>query len=96
MYPAFGRSGSQLTIKAWDAVSRAARPVIRELLVTGPRSRTELARRPGLSTGSPTRLTKPLVRSGLLVERGVLYDSINGRPSLPLDIVARNFHFFRV
>jgi hypothetical protein len=64
--------------------------------VTGPRSRTELARFLGLTTGSLTRLTKPLVQSGLLVERGTLYDPINGRPTLPLDIVAQDFHFFGV
>jgi predicted NBD/HSP70 family sugar kinase len=89
-------SGSRPTIGAWDAVSRAARPIIRELLVTGPRSRTELARILGLTTGSLTRLTKPLVQSGLLVERGTLYDPVNGRPTLPLDIVAKDFHFFGV
>ncbi|MGP3967785.1 ROK family protein [Streptomyces sp. 6N223] len=94
MHLASEQSGSRPTIEAWDSVSRAARPVIRELLVTGPRSRTELARLLGLTTGSLTRLTKPLVQSGLVVERETLYDPINGRPTLPLDIVAKDFHFF--
>jgi predicted NBD/HSP70 family sugar kinase len=96
VHAASEQSGSQPTIEAWDAVSQAARPIIRELLVTGPRSRTELARLLGLTTGSLTRLTKPLVQAGLLVERGTLYDPINGRPTLPLDIVAQDFHFFGV
>jgi predicted NBD/HSP70 family sugar kinase len=88
------QSGGQPTIEAWDSVSQAARPIIRELLVTGPRSRTELARLLGLTTSSLTRLTKPLVQSGLVVERETLYDPINGRPTLPLDIVTNDFHFF--
>ncbi len=94
VHEASEQSGRQPTIGAWDAVSQPARPIIRELLVTGPRSRTELARLLGLSTGSLTRLTKPLVQSGLLVERGILHDPVNGRPTLPLDIAAKDFHFF--
>ncbi|MGP4110569.1 ROK family protein [Streptomyces sp. 4N509B] len=96
MHVASEQGGGRPTIEAWNAVSRAARPVIRELLVTGPRSRTELARLLGLSTGSLTRLTKPLVRSGLLVERETRHDPINGRPTFPLDIVTNDFHFLGV
>ncbi|RKN43775.1 ROK family transcriptional regulator [Streptomyces hoynatensis] len=88
--------GDRPSIEAWEAVSPSARPIIRELLVTGPRTRTELARRLGLSTGSLTRLTKPLVRCGLLVERGIVHDETHGHPTRPLDLVAGDYHFLGV
>ncbi|KMS85386.1 MarR family transcriptional regulator [Streptomyces regensis] len=72
-----------------------------EVLVHGPLSRTELARRLRLSQGSLTRLTKPLIESGLLVEAaetGGAGGSRQGRPSQPLDIVAesRSFLGFKI
>ena len=73
-----------------------------EVLVHGPLSRTELARRLDLSAGSLTRLTKPLIESGLLVEvarAGTGPAEVRqGRPSQPLDIVAesRSFVGFKI
>ncbi|POX61781.1 MarR family transcriptional regulator [Streptomyces sp. Ru62] len=72
-----------------------------EVLVHGPLSRTELARRLRLSQGSLTRLTKPLIESGLLVEAaetGGAGEGRQGRPSQPLDIVAesRSFLGFKI
>ncbi|MDT0347459.1 ROK family transcriptional regulator [Streptomyces litchfieldiae] len=96
MHAASEPSGSHPTIETWRAVSRPARPLIREVLVNGPCTRTELARRLGLSNGSLTRLTKPLVQSGLLVERGIVHDPLNGHPMRPLDIVAKDYHFLGV
>ncbi|WP_129843472.1 ROK family transcriptional regulator [Streptomyces sp. RFCAC02] len=96
MHAVSSPGGDRPTIGVWEAVSRPARPVIREVLVNGPLTRTTLARTLGLSTGSLTRLTKPLVGSGLLVERGIVHDPVNGRPTRPLDIVARDHHFLGV
>ncbi|UED86448.1 ROK family transcriptional regulator [Streptomyces profundus] len=90
--PAGGRSGGD----AWASVPRAARPILRELVIHGPQSRTALAKRLVLSTGSLTRLTKPLVESGLVVEREVEHDPTHGRPTRPLEIVADTHHFLGV
>jgi predicted NBD/HSP70 family sugar kinase len=67
-----------------------------EVLVHGPLSRSEIARRLGLSPGSLTRLTKPLIASGLLVEvpeAGGRNGVRQGRPSQPLDVVADSRYF---
>ena len=65
-----------------------------EILLDGPLSRAELSRRVGLSPGSLTRLTKPMVESGLLVEvEGGPTDARVGRPSQPLDLDANAHHF---
>ncbi|MFQ3559183.1 ROK family transcriptional regulator [Streptomyces gramineus] len=77
----------------WLPLSSAERSVAIEVLVNGPLSRTELARRLNLSQGSLTRLTKPLIESGLLVEAswtGAPAETRQGRPSQPLDVVAES------
>ncbi|MET3807214.1 putative NBD/HSP70 family sugar kinase [Nakamurella sp. UYEF19] len=71
----------------------AARAVAREILIHGPRSRTELALRLEMSQGSLTRLTKSLIDRGLLVEGPANRGVMQGRPSMPLDIVA-DAHLF--
>ncbi|MFI5683259.1 ROK family protein [Streptomyces sp. NPDC051636] len=80
----------------WHPLSPAERSVAIEVLVHGPLSRTELARRLHLSAGSLTRLTKPLIESGLLVEvpdgSGAV-QTRQGRPSQPLDVVAESRAF---
>ncbi|MEW2286043.1 ROK family transcriptional regulator [Streptomyces sp. NPDC047841] len=86
---------------SWLPLSPAERSVAIEVLVHGPLSRTELARRLRLSQGSLTRLTKPLIESGLLVEAaegGGAGENRQGRPSRPLDIVAesRSFLGFKI
>ncbi|UUU26750.1 ROK family transcriptional regulator [Streptomyces sp. DSM 40750] len=86
---------------SWLPLSSGERAVAIEVLVHGPLSRTELARRLGLSAGSLTRLTKPLIESGLLVETAegaALPEARQGRPSQPLDIVAesRSFIGFKI
>jgi predicted NBD/HSP70 family sugar kinase len=78
---------------AWRSLPRAAQPVLRELVVRGPQSRTALARRLGLSPGSLTRLAKPLMETGLVVERAVAHDPVHGRPTRPLEVVAEGLHF---
>ncbi|SPF06906.1 ROK family transcriptional regulator [Streptomyces sp. MA5143a] len=86
---------------SWLPLSAGERAVAIEVLVHGPLSRTDLARRLGLSAGSLTRLTKPLIESGLLVETAegaALPEARQGRPSQPLDIVAesRTFLGFKI
>ncbi|MGW7237885.1 ROK family protein [Streptomyces sp. NPDC054804] len=80
-------------VSDWLPLSPAERSVAIEALVHGPLSRTELARRLNLSQGSLTRLTKPLIESGLLVEApwaGAPAETRQGRPSQPLDVVAES------
>ncbi|OXY90923.1 ROK family transcriptional regulator [Streptomyces diastatochromogenes] len=83
-------------MSSWLPLSPGERSVAIEILVHGPLSRTELARRLDLSQGSLTRLTKPLIESGLLVEvpeAGAPAEVRQGRPSQPLDIVAESRAF---
>jgi predicted NBD/HSP70 family sugar kinase len=68
------------------------RQVALEVLIHGPLARTELAQRLGMSTGSLTRLTRPLVDRGLLVELAGQQGAL-GRPSRPLDVIADSQHF---
>ncbi|GAB2957843.1 ROK family transcriptional regulator [Nonomuraea fastidiosa] len=77
----------------WDTLPDAARSIVKELIIHGPQSRTALAKTLHLSTGSLTRLTKPLVDAGLLVERDVVHDPVNGRPTRPLDVAAAEHRF---
>ncbi|MGW0762285.1 ROK family protein [Streptomyces sp. NPDC002814] len=86
---------------SWLPLSPGERSVAIEVLVHGPLSRTELARRLNLSAGSLTRLTKPLLESGLLIEAPetpALPEVRQGRPSQPLDVVAesRSFIGFKI
>ncbi|MFJ8106206.1 ROK family protein [Streptomyces sp. NPDC096132] len=86
---------------SWLPLSPGERSVAIEVLVHGPLSRTDLARRLNLSAGSLTRLTKPLIESGLLVEvpEGSGPAEVRqGRPSQPLDVVAgsRSFLGFKI
>jgi predicted NBD/HSP70 family sugar kinase len=79
---------------SWLPLSPGERAVAIEVLTHGPLSRSEIARRLSLSAGSLTRLTKPLIESGLLVEEAVPTAAARqGRPSQPLDIVAGSLHF---
>ncbi|VTR78460.1 ROK family transcriptional regulator [Cellulomonas hominis] len=73
-----------------------AHPLALEVLLHGPVSRAELARRVGLSPGSVTRLTGPLVADGVLVEVPDTRPSRVGRPSQPLDVAADAHHFVGV
>jgi predicted NBD/HSP70 family sugar kinase len=70
----------------WAALDGSQQRVAVEVLRHGPLPRAELARRLGLSAGSLTRLTRPLVDLGLLVEGSSDVHARTGRPSLPLDV----------
>ncbi|QHT55035.1 ROK family transcriptional regulator [Cellulomonas sp. H30R-01] len=67
-----------------------------EVLLRGPLSRAELARRLDLSQPTLTRLTKDLVRRGLLVESDARPGPAVGRPSQPLDVDVTSHHFVGV
>lgn len=64
----------------------SARELARQILIHGPVSRAELARRLGLSPASLSRLTKTLTDAGFVVEGDELGDRALGRPVRPLDV----------
>lgn len=73
-----------------------AHPLALDVLLHGPLSRAALARRTGLSPGSVTRLTAPLVSDGVLVEVTGAGPTGVGRPSQPLDVAPDAHHFVGV
>jgi predicted NBD/HSP70 family sugar kinase len=77
----------------WAPLTGAAHAIALEVLMRGPLPRSELARRLGLSAGSLTRLTGPLIERGLLVEAGTSREARTGRPTRPLDVAADAHHF---
>ncbi|GAA3099510.1 ROK family transcriptional regulator [Pseudonocardia yunnanensis] len=80
----------------WTALDGSQQRVAVEVLRHGPLPRAELARRLGLSPGSLTRLTRPLVDSGLLIEGTADIHTRTGRPSLPLDVQPSSRRFIGV
>lgn len=73
-----------------------SRSILREILVRGPRSRTDLAEALGLTLSNVTRLTRPLVTLGVLVETpGERVESL-GRPRMPLDVAIADHHVIGV
>lgn len=70
----------------WPELSGASQSILVDLLVHGPSSRAELARRSGLSRASLTRISKEMVDSGLLIENDAVSPTGTGRPSLPMDV----------
>ncbi|WP_278235811.1 ROK family transcriptional regulator [Isoptericola sp. AK164] len=86
-----------MTPAPWGPLSGPGHAVALDVLLDGPLSRAELSRRLDLSAGSLTRLTKPLLDAGLLVEvDDSPAGSRVGRPSRPLDIVPEAHHFVGV
>lgn len=71
----------------WTPDAGPTNAVALEVLLNGPISRSEIARRLDLSAGSLTRLSAPLIEAGLLVEVGERTDGSVGRPSRLLDVV---------
>jgi len=65
----------------------------RAVLIHGPISRSELTSRLGLSPPSLTRLAKPFLDRGLLVELDDRSDGSVGRPVRPLDVRPGLAHF---
>ncbi len=67
-------------------MSESETAVARAVLIHGPLSRRDLTARLGLSPASLTRLAKPLLERGLLIELDEVTGGSVGRPSRPLDI----------
>jgi len=83
----------RIATSPWTREAGASRSVALEVLINGPISRSDIARRLDLSAGSLTRLSSPLIDSGLLVEVGERTDGRAGRPSVLLDVVPESHHF---
>ncbi|WP_165962728.1 ROK family transcriptional regulator [Occultella glacieicola] len=79
-------------ITSFASLRPSTRAVVRELLRVGPLSRAELARRLDLSPASLTKLTRPLVNSGLVREESAP-SARPGRPGAPLvmDVARHRF-----
>ncbi|MEV0325844.1 ROK family transcriptional regulator [Micromonospora echinospora] len=67
-------------------LTEGMRSVFVELLVHGPLSRAEAARRLDLSPSAVTKLTKPLLQDGYLLQQPAGDRSAMGRPSQPLAV----------
>ena len=77
-------------------LSPASRAVAIDVLVHGAQSRAQLAKKMGLSPATLTRLVRPLVDAGALVETVAVRTSGRGRSSLSLDVVADDHRFIGV
>ena len=83
----------RIATSPWTRDGGASLAVALEVLINGPISRSDIARRLDLSPGSLTRLSTPLIEAGLLVEVGERTDGRAGRPSRLIDIVPESRHF---
>lgn len=83
----------RITTPKWTPGNGATRAVALEVLIHGPMSRSEVARRLDLSPGSLTRLSTPLLEMGLLVDVGDQVDGKVGRPVQLLDVVPGSRRF---
>jgi predicted NBD/HSP70 family sugar kinase len=81
---------------SWPGLSELARRVLLDVLIHGAMSRAEIADRLTLSRPTLTRVTKALVRDGLLVEGGTQLRSVMGRPSEMLHVRGEAHHFLGV
>lgn len=83
----------RISTPPWTPGAGPSNAVALEVLINGPISRSEIARKLDLSAGSLTRLSTPLIESGLLVEVGERVGEGAGRPSRLLDIIPESRHF---
>ncbi|SEH01660.1 Sugar kinase of the NBD/HSP70 family, may contain an N-terminal HTH domain [Nonomuraea solani] len=81
MFPQIGR------------LTDAMRSVFVELLVHGPLSRAEVARRLSLSPSALTKVTRPFIEAGYLLEAAGEGPATVGRPSQPLRVDASRMSF---
>src|ERR1700748_624097 len=88
-----GNTKMRIATPLWTPDIGASRSVALQVLINGPISRSDIARKLDLSAGSLTRLSTPLIESGLLIEVEEKTDGRAGRPSKPLDIVPESQHF---
>ncbi|MDR1807676.1 MAG: ROK family transcriptional regulator [Propionibacteriaceae bacterium] len=82
---------------SWRPLEGAAHQIAVEVLIHGPISRSEIARRLSMSPATLTRVTKPLLDAGLLFEATKEEGGARlGRPSQPLDVDPASRHFVGV
>ncbi|MDN5916605.1 MAG: ROK family transcriptional regulator [Pseudonocardia sp.] len=93
---AAGGGSEEAARGGWARLDGSLLAVAVEVLRHGPLPRAELSRRLGLSPGSLTRLTRPLLDDGLLVEGGAELQRSTGRPSVPLDVRPTSARFVGV
>jgi predicted NBD/HSP70 family sugar kinase len=74
----------------------AARAVAVDVLVHGAQSRAQLAKKTGLSPATLTRLVRPLLAAGVLVETDAVRTPGRGRSVVPLDVVPDAYRFIGV
>lgn len=77
-------------------ISRTAAAIAVEVLVHGAESRVRLAERLNLSPATLTRLVKPLLAAGVLVEADAVRNSAMGRSALLLDVLQDDYRFVGV
>jgi len=83
-------------IESGAMLSASSKAVAIEILVHGAESRARLAQRMGLSPATLTRLVRPLVHAGILVESDAVRTPGRGRSFLPLDVVPERYRFIGV
>lgn len=80
-------------IRTRRPINNLARSVFEELLVSGPLSRAELARRLSMSAASLTKITRPLLDANYLREGQAVAHAGAGRPSQPIELDPDFAHF---
>ena len=82
-----------MSVEASTPLVGPARDLALEVLIHGPLSRRELARRLDVSAATMTRVSSQLLELGILAERDEPLEGLLGRPARPLDIVTDARHF---
>lgn len=80
-------------VEAVEALPSLARAVAVDILVNGAQPRSALAERMGISAATITRLVKPLLATGVLVETDTIRPPGRGRAALALDVVPSRYRF---
>ena len=91
-----GDDPGTVPVNPWRPAPGTAHDIALEVLLRGPLSRSDLARRLDLSAPTLSRLTKDLLRSDLFTEMPSQIDPTTGRPTRPLDVVAESRMFVGV
>ncbi|MEV6960259.1 ROK family transcriptional regulator [Streptomyces sp. NPDC051207] len=74
----------------------ASKALAVDILVHGAQSRAQLAKKTGLSAPTLTRLVRPLLQAGVLVESDSVRTPGRGRSSVLLDVVADDYRYVGV
>ena len=82
--------------ESFPALSEGSRAALVRLLVHGPASRADLARRLRLSAASLTRIIRSLEDSGLVVEAETVVPQRMGRPSQAMDVNVDAVHLIGI